>query len=507
MSSLKRNVIASYVGQATASVTGILMLPVFVKYLGTEAFGLVGFFAMLQSWSMLLDMGMTPTLSRELARFTAGVLSQERVVKMIRALEWIFAGLGLLCAVSVILSAGWISHHWLKARAISQDEIGLCVALMGGMLGLQWLGAVYRSGLVGLERIVILNVATIIAVVIRTVGSLLVLKYGSVRPSAYFAFNATASAAEVVAYRVLFYRLFSMKGAGLWPLFNSLRGSRAMAGGMAFLSTLWIVVSQSDKLTLSWLLDLSSYGTFAVAVSLAAGINQLAAPMLQSLQPRFVALAAQGEKAGLEDLYRTSTQLIVVGLFALAGTMACFSAPLLRAWTGNAELAEQGARTLSLYVIGNAIASVMSLAFTVQFAFGRLRWQVVGSCVFGLFWIPGGYLAARYAGAVGTGTVWLICNAVYMVSWLSYIHSRILPGLWHRWLFADVGLIVLVEGALLAGARLMGMPFFGRLQVLAALGLVTMILALIALLVAPLARRQGLELVRRFRFLLSRQPS
>jgi O-antigen/teichoic acid export membrane protein len=498
---------ASYVGQATAAVTGIIMLPVFVGYLGPEAFGLVGFFAMLQSWSLLLDMGMTPTLSRELARFTAGAASHERVAKMIRTMEWIFAGLAVVCAGSVILSSSWISHHWLKAKAISQGEVQYCLALMGGMLGMQWLGAIYRAGLVGLERMVILNVAVIISAVGRTGGSWLVLKYVSATPHAYFTFHVLAAVVEVVGYRLLFSSIFSLKGAGPWPDFASLHGSRAMAGGMAFLSALWIVVSQSDKLTLSWLLDLSSYGSFAVAASLAGGINQLAAPMIQSLQPRFVALAAQDARDGLEELYRTSTQLMAVGLFAVAGTMAAFAAPLLFAWTGNAELARRAAPVLALYVLGYATASLLSLAFSVQFAYGRLRWQLAGSSVFGLFWVPGGYLAARYAGAVGTGAIWLGCNALYLVTWLSYIHSRILPGLWRRWLLVDVGLVVLAEGILLGGARMIGIPFTGRLQVLAAIGFATVMVVVLGLLVAPLARRQVLALVRRFRLSLSRQGS
>lgn len=504
MPSLRRNVIASYVGQATAAITGIIMLPVFVGYLGPEAFGLVGFFTMLQSWSLLLDMGMTPTLSRELARFTAGAASHERVAKMIRTLEWIFAGLALVCASSVIFGSHWIAHHWLKAKAISQGEIAYCLALMGGMLGMNWLGAIYRAGLVGLERMVILNIALITSAVGRTGGSWLVLKYVSATPHAYFTFHVVAALVEVIGYRMLFCRAFSLRGAGPWPDFASLHGARAMAGGMAYLSALWIVVSQSDKLILSWLLDLSSYGSFAVAASLAGGINQLATPMIQSLQPRLVAVAAQGDRTGLEDLYRTSTQLMMVGLFAVAGTMACFASPLLLAWTGNAEVAQRGAPVLSLYVLGYAVSSMLSLAFAVQFAFGRLRWHLIGSSVLGLFWIPGSYLAARYAGAVGTGAIWLGCNALYLVTWLSYIQSRILPSMWRRWLLVDVGAVVLTEGALLAGARLLGMPFTGRLQVLAAIGFATVLVALVALLVAPLARRQALALVQRFRLSLSR---
>jgi O-antigen/teichoic acid export membrane protein len=502
--SLKRNLVANYAGQALASVAGIIMLPVFVRYLGTESYGLVGFFTMLQSWTLLLDLGLTPTLARELARFSAGALTQQRAATMVRALEWVFAGFGFACAWGISLSANWIARHWLKAHQLSQDEVSFSIVLMGGMLGLQWLGGIYRAGLVGLERMVVLNIVVAIATVVRTVGSWLVLACWSATPAAYFTFQVAATVVEVLVFRVLFYRRFSMTSAGFWPQFRSLHGSRAMAGGMAFLATLWVVLSQADKLTLSWLLDLSSYGSFAVAVSLAGGINQLAAPMIQALQPRFVALAAQGQAQALEALYRTSTQLMTVGLFAIVGTMACFSTPLLLAWTGNAEVSQRAARILPLYALGNGIVALLSLAFAVQFAYGRLRWQIMGTSVLGLIWIPGGYLAARHAGAIGTGWVWLLCNLAYLLFWLSHIHARLLPGFWQRWLFLDVGIVMLAEGVVLAGLRWIGLPASGRILALLAIAAVTLLVAATGMLAAPLARRQGVELLHRLRLAVSR---
>jgi O-antigen/teichoic acid export membrane protein len=502
--SLKRNLIANYAGQVFTSVVGIVMLPIFMQYLGAESYGLVGFFAMLQAWSLLLDMGMTPTMSRELARFSAGALAQDKVATMIRTMEWIFAGLGLVCAWGVSLSADWAAHDWLKARQLSHDEVALSIALMGGMMGIGWLGGIYRAGLVGLERMVLLNIALAISTMVRSVGGWLVLKYVSTLPSTYFTFHLVVSVAEVIMYRILFYRRFSMTSAAFWPQLRSLHGSKAMAGGMAFLATLWIVVSQSDRLILSWLLDLPAFGSFTVAVSLAGGINQLAAPMLQAVQPRFVALVAQGQTKELEELYRTSTQLMTAGIFAVVGIFTFFPGPLLLAWTGDAEVSQRAAGILPLYALGNGVVSLLSLAFAVQFAFGRLRWHIIGTCVLGLFWIPGGYLAARYAGAVGTGWMWLLCNTAYFLFGLSYIHSRLLPGFWRRWLVVDIGLVILAECIFLAVSRCVGLPFSSRLKVLAALGSATLFIAGVGMLVAPQARRHGIETLRRLRLHFSR---
>ena len=57
MSKLKINILASYASQIYIVAVSILILPLYVKYMGAEAYGLVGFFAMLQALFGLLDFG------------------------------------------------------------------------------------------------------------------------------------------------------------------------------------------------------------------------------------------------------------------------------------------------------------------------------------------------------------------------------------------------------------------------------------------------------------------
>ena len=72
--SIKRNILAGYVGQIYATLFGILLVPLYGEYMGAEAYGLVRFFTMLQGWFMLLDMGLSPTTGRSLRirQITAG---------------------------------------------------------------------------------------------------------------------------------------------------------------------------------------------------------------------------------------------------------------------------------------------------------------------------------------------------------------------------------------------------------------------------------------------------
>jgi O-antigen/teichoic acid export membrane protein len=48
------------------------MVPLYLKYMGAEAYGLIGFFSMIQVWFAILDMGLSPTVARETARYKGG---------------------------------------------------------------------------------------------------------------------------------------------------------------------------------------------------------------------------------------------------------------------------------------------------------------------------------------------------------------------------------------------------------------------------------------------------
>ena len=96
VSSLKFNILASYVSQIYLVIISIAILPIYMKYMGAEAYGLVGFFAMLQGLFSLLDFGLTPTISRQTAQYNAGAESALGFRQLFRSLSVIFFGIACL---------------------------------------------------------------------------------------------------------------------------------------------------------------------------------------------------------------------------------------------------------------------------------------------------------------------------------------------------------------------------------------------------------------------------
>src|ERR1035437_5678483 len=99
--SLKRNVVANYFGQGWQALMSLAFVPLYIKYLGIEAYGLIGIFALLQAWLALHDMGMKPALGREMARFTGGAHDGQSIRDLLRSVEVIGVTLAGVVALGI----------------------------------------------------------------------------------------------------------------------------------------------------------------------------------------------------------------------------------------------------------------------------------------------------------------------------------------------------------------------------------------------------------------------
>lgn len=438
VASLKTSVVANMLGQLYSAAVGIVMVPVYVRYMGMEAYGLISFFVALQAWFALLDMGISPTLIRELSRYRAGAVSQNSIWRFVRSAEWLFLLIGLVSSLIIVLGSHWIAANWLQLKQITVNEASLCVAMMGMMVGGRWLTSLYRSGLTGMDLLPTVNVVAMVLATLRSVMVMGVLVWVSTQSTVFFAYQLGIAALEFSVFCILFYR--SLPGglqAARRPDMRSLPVFR-FAGAMAVLTLAWGVIGQVDRLVLSHYLDLAAYGSYAIALVAASGVTLLATPFTQALQPRLVFLAASNDGAALADIYRSGTQMLMCLLAVVSGAAIFLGEPILWAWTGNRDLAQQEAIILAQYAGGNALLALSSLVFQLQYACGDIRRHMVGSLGFACIWVPSAVFMSINFGASGAAWAWLIGNFVFFVGWMLGTQQRMLPGMTRAWIVRDV---------------------------------------------------------------------
>jgi O-antigen/teichoic acid export membrane protein len=416
-------------------------MPLYLRHMGAEAFGLVGFFFMLQAWLLLLDLGLSSTLSREMSLYRAGALDNVAAWQRLRCLEWLLGLMALAAVAGLILSQDSIATRWLRFEHLSSNEVADCIGAMAVAAAMRWLMGLYRAGLIGLELQMWVIGAGSLSATLKFVGVLPLLVYWSAAPRTFFYYQAVIGILEFFAFALKMYRVLPSAKASSFPAWNALRAMLPMAGAMAFLSGMWIFLTQIDKLILSRLLPLKEYGYFTLAVAAAGGVLVFVAPLNQVLQPRMTILASQGQVSDLRELYRQATQLVTATFFALGGTLALFAEPVLFVWTGDVPAARAASPVLFWYGWANALIGLLVLPFMLQFAYGYLRLHVIGNIILGCTLLPLLVYAAMKFGGVGAGATLVAANFLFLFLWVPQVHHRLLPDIVWKWPLSDVGLV------------------------------------------------------------------
>lgn len=424
------------------------MVPVYLKYMGAETYGLVGFFAMLQAWFQLLDMGLTPTMARETARFNGGAIDALSLRRLLRALEGIFICVALLGGMAMVAGSGFIANSWLKVQVLSLDEVQHVIKLMAVIIALRWMCGLYRGAINGFERMLWLNGFNIAVATTRFVLVIPYFIYVGASPTEFFSYQALLAIIELLVLVIQTYRLLpnvSSTRRVSWRL-TPLLGVLKFSLSIAFTSSVWVLVTQTDKLVLSKFLPLVEYAYFTLAVVVASGVMMISGPISGALLPRMTKLNAEGDEESLIQLYRNATQMIAVIAIPAALMLAFFAEQVLWVWTGNADIARKSAPVLMLYALGNGILAMGAFPYYLQFAKGDLKMHLIGNALFVVLLIPTLIWASIQYGAIGAGFAWLGTNIIYFLLWVPQVHRRFLKGLHKVWLLQDVAGIVLLTG-------------------------------------------------------------
>jgi hypothetical protein len=444
---LKRNLLANYVGQLWTALMGLAFIPLYIRHLGIEAYGLVGLFASLQVWLMLMDMGLAPTMSREMARFVGGGHTAQGIRNLLRSVELLAGGIMLLMMLFTAWVASWIASDWLQIKSLPLPVAEQAIGIMGGVIALRLLEGIYRSCVIGLQHQVSLNVATAVLATLRWLGAVAALIWISPTLQTFFIWQGFSSLVSCLVLAAMTYRHLPTTRQFSKPSLNSLRGVGGFAGGMAGITLLTLLLTQIDKILLSRLLPLGEFGYYTVAATVAGGLYTLINPVTQAYFPRLCELVARKDESGLQSAFHTGAQLISVLAGSAALVVIFFSADLLQVWTRDAQLTQSTSGLLSVLILGNLLNSLMWMPYQAQLAHGWTRLTLYTNSVAVVLLVPAMiWLVPRY-GVMAAAWIWVVLNAGYCSIAAQFLYRRILPNAKWRWYWQDIFLPLLPAAA------------------------------------------------------------
>lgn len=443
---LKINIFANYVSQIYVAAIGILLLPLYIKYMGSEAYGLIGFFSILQSFFNILDLGLTPTISRETARFKSGIIPLTDYQSLLRILTIIFVIISIFGGLILFILSNGIATNWLKPSSLPIKEVVFSVQVMSISIALRWLGGLYRGIISGHEKLVVLSSINVVIASFRFVIVFGVMWIYGFTPRVFFLYQLVIALIELLLLYLYSSSLMPKRRINtnytklsLAPILPLLKFSLTIA----FTSSIWILVTQTDKFVLSGILSLDEYGYFSLAVLVANGIIIISSPVSSAIMPRLANLYAENKTKEIIEVYRFATQIISIFVGSTAITIIFFPELIIYAWSGDMNLTYKASPILRLYVIGNMMLVISAFPYYLQYAQGNLRYHLAGNVIMAILFVPTVILMSIKYGSLGAGYTWLTINFIFIIGWVSYVHKKIMPGLHKTWLANDFIYIIM----------------------------------------------------------------
>jgi O-antigen/teichoic acid export membrane protein len=416
----------------------IAFVPWYIKYIGIEAYGVVGFFAVMQAWLSLLDMGMTPTLNREMGRFTGGAQTAAFIRDLLRSAEAVVFMVGCLIIIGMSCGAAWLASEWLQAEQLPATTVEQAMTLMGGVIALQFLGSIYRSCLIGLQRQVLFNMINAATATMRGLGAVAVLALISPTLDAFFIWQIVISFVTLIMLMASTYSCLPKIGRMGRFSIEALKGIRGYAAGMMGITFLSLLLTQVDKVILSRLLTLSDYGYYMLAFIVASGLSILLAPIVQAWYPRLSQLHAANKTAELVEVYHEGAQLVSVIMGSAALVLIIFSETILQLWTQDAELARASSNLVKCLALGNLLNGFMTMPYHAQLAYGWTGLAIRINVIAVVLIVPAIFLVVPAYGAVGAAIVWVCLNIGYCVFGVHFMYQKIMTTEKWRWYREDI---------------------------------------------------------------------
>lgn len=441
MSRVAGNAISNYIGQAYSILITLASVPIYIKYLGAEAYGLIGFFIILQSFSGLLDFGLSATINRKVAQARAVDSEFSLLFGVLKIVEPLFAIVFIVIFLAIYFNGDFISVKWIKAVTLTKADIAYCLMLMGVIMGFRLYSTLYRSGINGFEDQIWNNKNNMLVNSIKYGGSIVLLIVFSQKIQTYFEYQLVAAAFEMWLLRRRFYKNMAsyvvniqLKRLNCAELFSIV----PFCLSVAYTSAVVIVIMQLDKLLLSRIIGLQELGYLNVVSTITSLVLVMATPVFLAFLPNITMLATGKSFSEMRSVYSDMTKVVAL-VTACATVMIAYNAKIIIfTMTGSKEAEAWGAEILVYYAIGTGFYVLSNVQYYLLSSLGNLRPYVIGCTVSLLLLVPSIYVITKKYNVLGASYVWMIYGVVWFFFWGALVHCKMLPNFHFRWLLRDI---------------------------------------------------------------------
>ena len=416
----------------------VLLIPVYIGFLGVEAYGLVGFFLTLISIIGILDLGLGNTITRELARSGVSKTNDYPPRDLVRSFEYIYWSMAILAGVVILGISGYLSTNWIKAEQLEIESVRQSVILMGTAIAFRFPMALYQGGLMGLQKQVLVNKILVISGTLRGGGAILVLSLISPTIEAFFVWQVIISCFTTFTFLIFLWGQLPKQSHKARFNLVVLKGVWKYAAAISLNAVVGVVLSQLDKVVLSNMLPLQMFSYYTIASTVASSIWIFILPFNNALFPKLVELFEAKLQTKLVNTFHQSSQLLTFIIVPVCTILVLYSYDIMMVWLNDVEIVQSTYLIASLLVTGTMLQGLASAPAYSSQAFGWPMLITTTNLIQAIVIVPMLLLMIAWLGGVGAAITWITLNSTYVLFLPHLFFGRYLKSEKWKWYWQDV---------------------------------------------------------------------
>lgn len=415
MNLFTRNAIANFSNSFVTALFGFLAIPLLIRGIGVESYGVVAFYGTIQAAVLVLDLGWTALNGRQIALKRSKTITASDFEEYFKSMQIIFSGTLLLA----LFIGFWFSSSiagYISSEKFSVSSLSYYIVIMFITASFKFLVALYRSSLIAFERQVEVASANMVFVTFRHIFPLLPIFFLGYGLDFYIWWQLTIAFIEYLFYiRAIRSSLnFSVSAFLYGADFRPLKLVYKFSGIIALTSGLWMFTSQIDRILIASNFSLIQFGYYVPLVMTAALVQLVANPVATAIRPKLNILYQLSKHKGDEVLLLGAK--IIACLTIPASTILFFSSDSIVLFLLGSTIEEAQFKELSsilrLLAVANMLTSISANLYYYQVALGNLKWHFISAIVHPAILLPILYFCIFQFGMIGAGYAVLISNFI-----------------------------------------------------------------------------------------------
>lgn len=363
---LVRNTLLNLIGQIVPAIFGVIAIPLIIRDLGIERFGLLSLaWAILGSFT-IFDLG--------LGRATTKVVSEaigKKEEEQLPALVWTAVAIqgivGLLGAFILIGLTPLLIEQIIKIPPILENEAKITFNLLAVAVPVVLISSSFSGVLEATQRFDLINAVKVpvntLSVILPLVGLLLGFKL----PGIVFLILGVRFAALIA---LLFFNLKVFPELKKCSPRISLFPRLFSFGGWVMISNISSpIFTYSERFLIASFQSVGMLTYYAAPYDILSKMTILPASMSMVLFPAF-SYHGTGNRAAIKEIICRPTKYLIFIMMPVAAILVIFADPILTLWLGK-EFAQAGSVVFQILVVSFFFNSLACIPFTAVQGLGR----------------------------------------------------------------------------------------------------------------------------------------